>query len=336
MKTVAELFVIVALVSMLAYGQRSSKSEPMYLGQQPPGLKASLFAPDIVSTGMGERDIAMSPDGKEIYFGLAFGRYATIMVTRYRNGKWTEPETAPFTSGLQYLDYEPALSANGKRVFFLSTRPPKGQSPKPGWGHQNIWAADRKPDGSWDEPYDLGNPINTDDGEFYPSLTNDGTLYFTRSGNDDKSKIYRSRYSNGKYGEPELLPKQINGFGDIFNTTISRDESMLIACTTSRDTTRRKEILYYVFYRSPDDTWSEGVPLGEEINRPGGGAAQSVSISADGKYLFFASRLSKPINEGKPKTFKHSELMNHHKSAGNGFSDIYWIDINYLKTMEGR
>ena len=36
-----------------------------YVGQVPPGSTPSLFAPGFVSTGMVERDVAMTPDGRE-------------------------------------------------------------------------------------------------------------------------------------------------------------------------------------------------------------------------------------------------------------------------------
>ena len=39
-----------------------------YLGQEPPEMEPQLFAPGIVSTGLGERDVAMTPDGKYLFF----------------------------------------------------------------------------------------------------------------------------------------------------------------------------------------------------------------------------------------------------------------------------
>ena len=39
-----------------------------YLGQELPGLEPRLFAPGMVSTGLATRDVAMTPDGNELYF----------------------------------------------------------------------------------------------------------------------------------------------------------------------------------------------------------------------------------------------------------------------------
>jgi hypothetical protein len=46
-----------------------------YLGQSLPDSIPQLFAPGVVSTGMFTRDVAISPDGKEIYFCVAIGNY---------------------------------------------------------------------------------------------------------------------------------------------------------------------------------------------------------------------------------------------------------------------
>ena len=86
-----------------------------YLGQKPPGAKPELFAPGLVCTGMSERDVAITPDGREIYFGVMSEQVVTIMMTRLENGHWTEPVVAPFASDSRYFHFEPALSADGKR-----------------------------------------------------------------------------------------------------------------------------------------------------------------------------------------------------------------------------
>ena len=57
-----------------------------YIGQELPGEYPLLFAPGVISTGMYERDVAMSPDGKEMYFGLMAGGVATVFGSRQEGG----------------------------------------------------------------------------------------------------------------------------------------------------------------------------------------------------------------------------------------------------------
>ena len=95
-----------------------------YLGQETPGPVPELFAPGVIATGFNERDLAISPDGNEIFYGLLTSRHITIMHTRQVNGRWTEPETAPFARDNRFFFLEPCFSPDGKTVYFLSTRPP--------------------------------------------------------------------------------------------------------------------------------------------------------------------------------------------------------------------
>lgn len=54
-----------------------------YLGQSEPGDKLELFAPGIFSDGLHNRDIAITPDGQEIYTTVSWGRdsFSKIVVT---------------------------------------------------------------------------------------------------------------------------------------------------------------------------------------------------------------------------------------------------------------
>ncbi len=305
-----------------------------YLGQKPPGGTPELFAPNLVCTGMSERDVAISPDGREIYFGVMVGRVNTIMVTRLENGRWTEPAVAPFAADLRYFHFEPCLSADGKRMLFLTTRPTVGEEPRPGWANQNIFAADRGDDGAWGEPYDLGAPVNTAGAEFFPSLTRDGTLYYTCGApRSSQTKIVRSRVVDGRYQPPDTLPAAVNGKGVPYNAFIAPDESYLIACVEGRtDGAEPGKPQYFVFFRDADDRWSEGVCLGKEVS-PVSGNAGSAYLSPDGLYLFFGSAKSREVTPPSQAPLTLRGLREANGRAQNGNPDIYWVDASFLERL---
>jgi hypothetical protein len=293
-----------------------------------------LFAPDLVCTGMSERDVAIAPDGREIYFGVMAGAVNTIMVTRLEDGRWTEPVIASFAADPRYFHFEPCLSADGKRMLFLTTRPTAGEEAKPGWANQNIFVADRREDGSWGEPRDLGAPVNTTDNEFFPSLTRDGTLYFTqgrpRSG---RLAIMRSRLVDGRYQPPDTLPAAVNGKGVPYNAFIAPDESYLIACVDGRtDGAEPGRPQYFVFFRDATDRWSEGVCLGKDVS-PVGGNAGSAYVSPDGKYFFFGSTRLRETSPPSQAPLTLRSLRETSSRAGNGNSDIYWMEASFLDTL---
>ena len=299
-----------------------------YLGQEPPGLEPRIFAPGIVSTGLATRDVAMTPDGKELYFGVTLGGQSMIMVTKQVDGIWTEPAVAPFSG--RSNDLEPAISPDGQRFFFLSSRPPAGQEEKPGWAYQDIWVMDRLGDG-WSEPSNLGPPINSDAPEFYPSVTEDGTVYFTRQRDDRVSVTMRSRLVDGVYAEPEELGPEVNCGTNRYNVYVAPDESFAIVPAAGREDSLGGTD-YYVVFRSEDDTWSEPINMGEAINQPAG-REWSASLSADGEYLFFMSSRT-TADEGPNLTGSTvSELLTISVQPGQGSSDIWWVSSEVIEKL---
>lgn len=334
-------FLVLAIAVVPLCSQTKSYHFPLlrgpYLGQSPPGETPGLFAPGIVSTGLYERDVALTPDGKEFYYGVFVGGWATIMATRQVDEKWTEPAVAPFASNPGANFFEPCLSLDGKRMLFLSTLPPAGERPRPGWGHQNIWYVERLADGSWSQPIDPGFPVNTPEQEYFPSLTRDGTLYFTRSSSGGNPALFRSALVNGKYSTPEKLPFPVNGAWSIYNACIAPDETYIIGCVTGKDTTLpRNASRYYISFRTETGGWTELVDMGDKINLPTG-TALSPSISPDGKFFFFA--LSQPVPPSTLKNLKTvSDILELHAGPFNGSANIYWVStqvIDHLRAQRG-
>ena len=104
-----------------------------------------------------------------------------------------------FPTDLTLCFIGPAISPDGQRFFFLSTRPQAGQEEKSGWVYQDIWVMDREGE-VWGEPYNLGAPVNSEAPEYFPSVTADGTLYFTREREDRVSETWRARYVSSRAG----------------------------------------------------------------------------------------------------------------------------------------
>ncbi len=300
-----------------------------YLGQKPPGTTPLVFAPGIVSTGLYTRDIAMSKEGNEIYFCISDVAATAIFETKLVNNRWTEPVIAPF-SGKGFFDFEPHISPGGNKFFFLSNRPPEGKEPKAGWFYQKLWMMNRT-DTGWGEPKTVDEPVSSEKNEFFPSVTNDNVLYFTRSGKNGKPMIYRSRFVNGKYEEPEILPFTIPEIGILFNAFISPKEDFLITCALGIDSTNIDQD-YYISFRMTDGEWSNLIKFGPEINTPGDNA-NSAFVSPDGKYLFFSSSRKDTamlrVTSGTPL----SAIIRAKSMPGNGASAIYWVDAKIIDEL---
>ena len=301
-----------------------------YLGQKPPGRTPELFGTGVVSTGLSERDLAISPDGNEIYYTVVgpAHAYSTIMVVRREGGRWLGPETASFSGGPTHMDIEPALAPDGKQLFFLSNHPAvAGAAP-----NEDIWVVDRTA-GGWSEPRNLGAPVNSPDSEFFPSVSRDGTLYFTRGKKGGEVEhIYRSRLVDGVYQAPEQLPAQVNCGATRFNAFVAPDESYVILVVVGRDDAISPAD-YHVVFRKPDGGWHEPANLGKPVNLPGV-LGYSPYVSPDGKYFFFMSQ--RATTEPGVERLSYADYRRIGSGPGNGQGDIWWVDAAIIADLRPR
>jgi len=291
-----------------------------YLGQPPPGGKAELFAPGIISTGMSDRDIAVSPDLDEIYYSVLEGPHYTIVCLKKDKGLWAKQTVAPFSG--QYNDCEPQFSPDGRRLYFCSTRPVEGKGePK----DYDIWYVERT-GSDWGEPINPGSPLNTEKNEFYPSITSDGTIYFTSY----EMNICRSRYVEGKYKPPEILGDKINTPRGEYNSYIAPDESYLIFTSHGWDGGVGRGDLFICF-RQNEDTWTKASNLGPGVNSSA--VDMCPTVSPDGKYLFFSSMRKPEVFDPEPVR-SYDELLQSSRMPQNGKMDIYWVDAKIIQDIK--
>jgi len=228
-----------------------------WLGQTPPGDVAELFAPGIISNGFNNRDLAMMPDGSEFYTSVNIRNFAvsTILAIKRTDGGWGKPEVAAFAADGRTRYLEPAISPDGGKMFFVTA--PAGVD-----DNMDIWVMDRV-DGGWGKPARLGDAVNTPVSETFPSVTSDGTLYFSRASDEPGIEhIYRSRLVGGEYAPAERLPDNVNCGKTQFNAFVAPDESYLIVPVYGRDDSLGSDD-YYIVYRNARDEWSQPVNLGE-------------------------------------------------------------------------
>jgi len=292
-------------------------------------MEAVLFAPGIISTSMNERDITFTPDGKEMYYSMHGEGFFLILYSKQENGIWTSPRVAPFSG--QYNDIEASIAPDGQRLFFTSDRPRAEGDTRI---DNNIWFVERLGDG-WGEPQCLGEVINSNESEYYPSLTKDGTLYFTGSypGGNGAEDLYRSRLVDGQYQAPENLGEPINSPEGEYNAFIAPDESYLIFGRNG---------LTWISFRQPDGTWTN--PLNIDIEMGLGDVGWSPYVSYDEKYLFI-SNIAQPGMDLAPYPPSYDEILkaipdpeNVKKLSIKHFphENIYWISSQVIEIFRQR
>ena len=324
------IFIFALLSTKLLVAQEVPLLKGPYLGQKPPGLKPEVFAPGIISTGLGESSSSFTPDGMELYFVLSGESLAVIISMKEENGLWNTPQVVSFSG--KYYDGEPKLSPDGNKILFFSNRPLKKESKTT--TVLNLWFTERTEKG-WSVPVNFGPMVNSKKRDVHPTIANSGNLYFSsdRSGNWD---IYVSRLIKGSYSEPQNLDDAINSKYDDFDSFIAPDESYIIFSSEGRADDLGDGDLY-ISFRRKDGGWSKAKHMGTTINSESFVTYPYVTVA--GKYFFYSSYKRTFMISDFPKPLTYEDVITILQNPGNGQGDIYWVDakiINKLRTKENH
>jgi hypothetical protein len=311
---------LILSVLATAYGKRKKDQ----------GEKPMIFAKGIISTEDDEFGATFTPDGKTCYFTMKSpstisSNVVVICVSHLKNGQWTGPEIASFSG--KYKDFNPSISPDGLKLFFISNRPVDGKRKF----DTDIWVVDKSGEG-WGEPKNLGRPVNTDGWELACSAANNGTLYFSTTGTTGNIDIYCSKLVDGKYQKPDSLGQAINSAYTDNDPFIAPDQSYLLFSSQGRPDALgepgasasypRGDL--YISYRK-DGKWTVAKNLGPAINSTAD--ESSPFVSRDGKTLYFTSErnfVSIPMK----KRLDYSLLEQKLHGPGNGLGDIYEVTVS--------
>ncbi|MCP4121179.1 MAG: OmpA family protein, partial [Bacteroidetes bacterium] len=128
-----------------------------------------------------------------------------LYISKKQDDGWSTPKNIGPPVNSVAWDSQPSLSADGRRVYFVSNR-------NGGYGGKDIWYSDAK-NGKWSEPVNIGPEINTPFDEQTPSIHFDNqTLYFSSDGHPGLGlhDIYFSRLEDGSWTTPVNLGYPIN------------------------------------------------------------------------------------------------------------------------------
>lgn len=158
-------------------------------------------------------DMAVSPDGKELYF---LGQHAheytkdppnsDLWVSRLLNGMWTSARVLPPPITTPANESYPVVVADGS-LYFSSNRPGS-------LGRSDVYRAQRLAGGGFSEPVNIGPPINTEQGEGDTFVAPDESyliLTSVRPGGFGQGDLFVSfRGKDGRWQPPVNLGDTIN------------------------------------------------------------------------------------------------------------------------------
>lgn len=248
------------------------------------GSPVQEFATGVVSTGRGFT-VTFSPDGNDVYFtsreesGTSEKLLLHIYSSHREQDSWQPAKPVVFSSP-QWSDLDPFVTVDGKRMFFVSTRPAPGKDP--GKRDMDIWVSDLH-NGSWAEPQWIAE-INSGAKEGSPSLSRKNDLYFfsDRGNESGHNVIYISHWRHGHFSTPEKLDPQINAGPSDTSPWIYPNGRTLLFYSTRPGGYGQADL--YVTFRK-HRKWSTPQNLGPEVNSAD--FEYNPSVSRDGRTLYF-------------------------------------------------
>lgn len=181
-----------------------------------------------LNTKYHEASVSFSDDQKKIFFtrnNIEDGKVGKSddgiiklkVYTADVKGKnsWQNLKGLPFNSD-EYSVAHPALTHDGKRLFFSSDMPG-------GFGGMDLYVSDKE-GGRWGPPINLGPKINTEGNELFPCFHKSGKLYFTSDGLIGLGGLdiyYVEDKGNGEWSEVENLGYPINTIADDFSIILN-------------------------------------------------------------------------------------------------------------------
>ena len=139
-----------------------------------------------IKSRFNESTPVFSKDGQTMYFtrnnylkgkrgrDLKGTTLLKIYKATSKDGKWIDEQALSFNSD-QYSTAHPALTADGKWMYFVSDR-------EGGFGQSDLYKVPIGYNGNFGEPVNLGEQINTEGRESFPFITVDNELYFSTDG----------------------------------------------------------------------------------------------------------------------------------------------------------
>ena len=295
-----------------------------------------LLGPGIISTGLQETSVALTPDGQTLYFMRSDFAEAddTIMLSRREGGRWSTPQVATFSG--QWHDSEPTLSPDGQRLYFVSNRPPRPSDAPvtatmngqhfPG---KNLWYVERQTDGGWGTPIHVDGALNDGAMIYNPSVAANGDIYFSahRADSGKAYQIYVAR--DHGHAAPERLP-----LGDLahnrMDPAVDPAGRFLLYAGNEGDALGSADI--YIVFRRPDGGWDKPEHLGGDVNSRALENAPSLG-PAFGE-LFVSSARRDEVHFPKSRDDAAS-LQRRLQSPLNGSRNLWRFDISGVLRAHG-
>ncbi len=275
-----------------------------------------LVEPGRISTGADESHPSFSADGRTMWFlrNTPDFLHWTVMETQWRQGRWQAPHVAAFSG--RWDDAYVFATRDGQQLYFISNRPVDGHA----HADTDLWVMHRSAD-RWSPPRRIAE-LSSDGYEWFPTLTDSGTIYFgsERPGGHGASDLWRAQWLGDRFSEPENLGDTFNSGDQEIEPLVAPDERWLIFAARGRKDGSGAYDLFISFHCAAG--WSAPLPLRGGVNSSAWDFGPR--LSADGKEFWFSSNRARPRPDHLTTNAQVEAWIG---QPGNGLRDIYRLPL---------
>jgi len=189
---------------------------------------------------------ALNYYGDELYLIRQMRRSSDIYVSTLKKGRWTRMKKLNKQINSRNFETSLCLSRDGNTMYFSSDR-------KKGVGGFDLYKASRN-DKEWDNVENLGNIINTELNEEFPSLVDDDkTLFFSSQGHENMGGMdifYSERNGVSNWATPQNAGPPLNTIGHDIYVSFTRDGKSAYSSQTGEEGYGRSD-LYRIDFPEP-------------------------------------------------------------------------------------
>lgn len=198
-------------------------------------MKITHWTPATIASDQYESSPTFTPDGREMYFMRSNRAFSAYQILRSRCGPdgWGPPEPVPFGLPPPVNDADPFVTADGKRLYFVSSRPFPGKT----GDDLDIWMVERTAGGAWGQAVRLPEPVNSAHAELMPRVTSDGRIFFgsDRPGGVGGTDIYMATPQGHGQWRVDNLGPDVNREGNDYEAEVSLDGRTMIVVSDRGD-----------------------------------------------------------------------------------------------------